>query len=259
MSDKDIFFTARRGLRRTLRQGRFRLKKTTELLPPIPLPLSAVEYWHSERQATPASWIGQLKPSLVPSTSAQPAVAPDAGYFNNRPVVKIVGSPAQAYTSVGPKFSLLPGSSRPYAFAVARFLSQPFGINTQIFSFGDGVPAFQLCFKPTTFEPRIIVYTGAGSQTLDALAPAGTQTLVFEAWLDGTNLNLRVNGVLRTAANTSSLALPITAVGMGVNCHSPNESGNIRIAFGVLCSAKPTDPEIAALRAWAASYWGSPP
>lgn len=239
------------------RYGRRRRNTAThDATPPAPpsqtppLPSNAIEYWHSELGVTPSVLIaGQIQGYQLFFFSA-PTIAPDGVLFGGRDVMQSTTSGGK-YFGNGSAFTLFAGS-RPYMYVIGRYRTIP-SADVWMSETGDhfGFTRFAVgCNAAGNLRGSF-----EGAFTTDGGADTGVHR--FEAWFDGTNRNFRVDGS-NTATADASQNVACNAVGIGGSGAVGGSASDSSVAFVLYCAAKPTDPEIAALNAWATAYWGAP-
>lgn len=224
--------------------------------------------WHSElgiglTSGDVQTWTDQLQGVVVSAAGAanRPAYGADGTNFQSRNVVQL--------NKAGPKYLLVTGASgfplsgtRPYIVTGFRYRSLASGGST------DSVWAF---YENTT--ARIfarLVDLGGGSLDFKLRYPTsatelditpssvGTAVSIHECWGDGTLLHSRVDGVDTTLSSSATLAANLNSVYFGYTGAGLFQT-NATLAYVLVFSAKPSDPYIATLRAWSASYFGTPP
>lgn len=217
-----------------------------------PLPLNALEYWHSELQCSSASWVGQLGGRVLSGVNS-PTVAVDPGFFNGRPVAKSVSSTSSYWRGIGFTGLSLAGS-RPWLYMVGRVRdTSPTGGFEIIYGIGrSGVDDDCRFLITSSF---LAARTGGFNVTGPA---ANTAVHRFEMWQDPTTVFFDLDASSFT--NTTSVVLPANtnAVAIGASSGVGNAPSDSNVAFALLCSAKPTVAEVAAIDAWAQAYWGAP-
>ena len=217
-----------------------------------PLPASAVEYWHAGLGCTPSAWVGQMTGLSIPGVGS-PVVAVDPGFFNGRPVAQTRRVPKQNYyLNPGANFAMT--GARPYLFSVFRLPTALSATAQNIFSYSSGGTERFGYYVTTMLRTRQSV---SGGNTLSTWAP-NANVHTFEEWSDADFGYVRVDGLQDSVAWTNSGNVAWVGLGIGSTGSNAMEA-DANHAFHLLCSSKPTDPEIAALKAWAATYWGSPP
>jgi hypothetical protein len=217
-----------------------------------PLPASAIAAWHSEITCTPTAWVDYLSTRSLAGVGT-PTVAIDPGFFSGRVVAKATSSPLNFWRapSVAPLAAI---GDRPWFYMVARLRDTTIASGTEILG-GMGVDAFD-------DDARLMALAAGGnyvaySRSGQTVGPA-VDTLIhkFSAWKDGVNRNFKVDGTLFTVADTTSLVVAPSAVGIGGPSNTNLLSSDASIAYMLICATKPTAPEEAAIDAWALAYWG---
>jgi hypothetical protein len=181
-----------------------------------------------------------------------PTIATDGAFFNARAVMQSTTVGGKFFGN-GSAFILYPPISRPYLYVIGRYRTVPVadvymletGSHFSVTRFTSGCNAAGT--NRGTFEVAITT-NGA----------ADTAVHRFEAWMDGTNRNYRVDGSIASNADAGSINDNGNAIGIGGSATLGGSVSDSSVAFALVCSAKPTDPEITALNAWATAYWGAP-
>jgi hypothetical protein len=217
--------------------------------PPLPTSVATIEYWHSEKQCTPASWIGQ-KARIPLAGVGAPVVASDPGFFKGHVVgqASLSGVALWANRALSP--ALIPAGTTPWSYFIGRFRSSA-GPSQIIYGMGDPGDEHS-AYKDTT--PKWIGYFGAVING----PPVDTNAHVVKQWLDGTRANITIDRTNYSALFGGVLATAVTSVALGSGSSGLGNPTDGSIAFFLVCASKPTDAEIATLDAWAASYWGVP-
>lgn len=242
-------FAAVGGLRRAIRDGRGKGLGGVSQQPP--LPASAIEYWHSELQCTPASWVGQLLGRAMTGAGA-PIVAADPGFFGGRVV---------AQSSVtGPKYwlgvfaSIAATGTRPWLYVIGRLRSTV--ESTAVLVSAAATGGFGLA-NLVLVSPNVVVGFNDGATQVGS--PAAD--IVVHRWkygADGVNANLIQDSAAYATAYAGALPQDCIAVAAGISA-AGNYPCTGSIAFILVCASRPTVGELAALDAWAQSYWSIPP
>lgn len=237
----------RRPTRRPLRYQQPGSNRTLGQRPP--LPSSAVEYWHSELQCTAATWTGQILGLVLPGVNT-PTVATDAGFFRGRPVGKTATSGNRVWRG-NPLVGLPAAGSRPWVMLVARL--RAIAGTQQIISMGfDAATTEAQLFASATF----FAATFSGSGNLNSTVASDTAVHRLKAWRDGTNRNVQVDGTLTSSADVG-VSIAVNTIALGCQSNAAGGFADADVAFAIICSAKPSAAEEAALDGWAQSYWGS--
>ena len=216
-----------------------------------PLPASALDYWHSELGCSSSGWTSQMRGIPTPATGA-PVVGVDAGYFNGRVVAQTRSAPKQTYRANPSSQPIITAGQFPYIFCVMRSIAAaPASVGHAISITSGGTERLGLYYSAANWRTR------QGNLTL-VPPTVTTNVAVVEMWFDAATSYGRINGSETSAASASSGTMLCVGIGFGTQSSGDMQDANINHAFYLLCSSKPTDPEIAALRAWATAYWGAP-
>lgn len=223
-----------------------------------PLPTLAVEYWHAQQQLTSASWQGQLGARALAGLNT-PVVAVDGSFFRGAPVAQADIAGTKAWKGSG-LTQLAAIGSRPYTASVFRFRA-PLAVDGTAAVIDMGVNI--LTDNHYVHEQRtggVSVLRGYvnGASAIATATAADALPHFVEFFLDGTNLNIVVDGTAYTTASAATMTANITAVGLGVAASGPYHWSDSSHAFHLVCSAPPTPGERSTLRDWARSYWGTP-
>lgn len=221
--------------------------------PRPPLPLTSVEYWHSGLQCDASNWVGQILGTVLPGVNT-PLVAADGSFFKGRPVAQTTAAGSKNWRN-GALGTLLASGTRPWAYVIGRF--QAIAATVTLASYGRPAGSHDLSIQNVAGAPA--TYRAFFLGTIASSSPTASDTNPhrFKAWLDGTNANLTVDATNYTAASGASLGGNVTAVSVGINAaDGTSGQADCSVAFYLLCSAKPSAAEEAALDAWAAAYWG---
>lgn len=219
-----------------------------------PLPASAVEYWHSELNLSASAWVGQIGGRSLTGGGGATVARGGASYFNNRLVARCYASGA-GWGATG-MAELAAIATMPWSFVVYRLRTVP-GDNVQhsIYDGGSGPSdGPYIIARGTTTELLQVV---EGATVTGAAADTAVHTIA--TWLDGTNINLSVDGTVTSAARAGSLANAVDTFAIGCRMFfGPTWFADVDVAFALFCSSKPSVFEVAALRAWASTWWGAP-
>jgi hypothetical protein len=177
-----------------------------------------------------------------------PTVATDPGYFNDRVVAQT--SVNRLWANRALPDVMVAAGTKPWTFMIGRFRSV--GFFQIIYGMGSPAEMHSLYISPGTWTGYFNNASGVGNVASDTNAHTAKQ------WLDGANINITIDQVLSSTGGPASLASDVTSVAFGSGSNNGSNSANACIAFFLVCAAKPTDAEIAALDAWAARYWGVP-
>lgn len=218
-----------------------------------PLPASAVEYWHSELECTPASWVGQIGGRSLAGVNGTRIVAADPGFFNGRVVGQTNSATGAAWRGTG--LVGLPGAgTRPWLYLVARLRDTSTGSAEIMFGVGrntvDDDGRF-LAAGGSFIAARTGAFNVNGSATDTALHR-------FKAWLDGVNANFHVDNVAFSNADTYLLAANTNAAAIGLGSGGGNFPSDANVAFALIASSRPTPAEEYYLDEWAWKYFGAP-
>lgn len=237
--------------------------------PTPPIDVTTVEYWDAAVQSSVIQvgglfvdqWIGQLQgwAVLAPAAGQRPDYVLSDPAWNGTPIIQCSQTGAKGLRNPTVGATVAGSASRPYMLSAIQIHTLPAA--SQLWSvFGIGVNA--------TSDPQYDAFqTFGGSQwrptvctgNVQATAVADTNKHILECWADGVNGNARDNGVLYQAANVSALGTNCTAIGLGLAASTNTHGGNIKRAFHMLCSSKPSEAYIAGLKAWLAYWKGTPP
>lgn len=213
-----------------------------------PLPASAIEYWHSEIECTPSAWVGQLRRVSLAGVGT-PTVAPDTGYFGGRSVAQTFQTGKLFYNrAISP--ALISAGTRPWMFIINRLRADGGGTYSEA---GFGAAAMGTTgLQVQTGTLRAVFNNGA---VIVPTIPADLNAHQSEMWFDGANANAIVDGTAFTVASAAQNPADVSQVALGSLATTDAQFCDTSTAFILLCSTKPSDPEIAALRNWANSYW----
>lgn len=237
--------------RRNIRRGQFGGGSSGVGLSQFPpLPSNAIEYWHSELGVNPGVTVtGQIQGYQVFNQGAS-VVAPDPTFFNGRQVMQSTTA-GGLYFSNGSAFTLFL-TSRPYLYCIGRYRTVP-SSDVYMAEAGSHFSASRFSVGCNAAGTTRGAFEGAFTTG----PAANTSVHRFEAWMDGTNRNFRVDGASFTTADAGQNQ-GCNAVGIGGSGAVGGSIADASVAFVLFCVAKPTDPEIAALNSWATAYWGAP-
>lgn len=214
-----------------------------------PLPASAVAAWHSEINCSAASWTDYIGGRVLAGAFA-PTVATDPGFFNGRVVGKSTSAGGACWRGTG--LSGLPtAGSFPWTMAIFRLRDASVPAAEIVCAIGRDASNDDARFlaSPTSF---ISATTGG----VNLVGPAlDTAVHKFKAWKDGVNRNFVADAALFTAADATPLAANQFVATIGSGAAFPADAS---VAFFLVCSAKPSAAEEAALDAWAQAYFGAP-
>jgi hypothetical protein len=223
-----------------------------------PLPASALEYWHGELGASAANAVGQIAGITMPGAGT-PTVGPDGAFFNAKNVYQSSISGNRYWYRTNAPGTIIAAGTRPYLYIIGRFRTVP-ASQQEIAGFGQHASGARLQVTSTAAA----VLQGWFGRTVFGLitvtnGTADTGVHRYEAWMDASDCNFRVDGVNAQGAALGDTIGLINSAGIGT---APSfgsvETADASLAFMLLCTAKPTDPEITALNAWATAYWGAP-
>jgi hypothetical protein len=212
-----------------------------------PPPAAAVAAWHSELSCASSAWIDYMGGKSLPGVNA-PLVGIDPGLFNGRLVGRSTAGGVQYWRGT-PLAALAALGTRPWMMLVARMRTTTGGV---MCGFGqDGVnDEMRLNASATNF-------LASGPSGVVTGPPIDTALHRFKCWRDGTNRNLKVDETLFSVPDATAVTLPTTAVGLGGPSNATVATSDCSIAFMMVCSAKPSAAEEAALDAWSRAYWGT--
>lgn len=233
-----------------------------------PLPAGVIEYWHADYGVTLVggqvdSWTGQLRGTVLSTVSAslRPAYGPDGSYFKGRPVVQPHSSQQRGLKSAVLASALIATNSRPHTFLIIR------NRDTSI--------DYQKLFKYVNAANNSVQedaeigggtahnITGLGTGGKPQLASTSIYRLEFFIQAASPYAGCtRINSTLYAGGSGYVLNqdVRIVCVGAphaGVQGFDVYASGSY--ALIVLSAAEPTAGELAALYAYGATEWGSPP
>ena len=217
-----------------------------------PLPVTAVEFWHGELGASSGAAVGQLQ-GLSLTGQNTPVVAVDSANFNGRAVYQAdaTGNKCWFNSALG---AVLPFGTRPYLYIIGRHRVTSPASEHDLFCIGRvGISNETNIYLTSGNVRQILMLAGTTSN-----GTGDTGVHRFEAWKDGTNRNFRIDGANATSADVSATSQNIQSIGLGTNSGSVANVGSVSVAFALLCSAKPSDDEIAVLDQWAQQYWAAP-
>lgn len=204
------------------------------------------------------SWTDQSLGAAVPAPSvpSRPLWHESSASFGGAPSVESTLARYLSSQVDNPLINLASGS-RPYIFSVFRRTSIiPSGSNQGFFCLNasDLVPRFELrdmSAACTTLSAKV------NNATESAASFADTLPHKVEAWLDGANLNIRVDGAAPVAAASSaSTGASIRRVSIGALNTGYGRTANAEYVLHLVCTSKPTEEQCTALRALAAQRYG---
>jgi len=242
----------RRPLRRALRTTP--VKRGLSQTPP--LPTSAVAAWHSEIACSPTAWVDYIGARSIPGFNS-PIVAPDPGFFNGRNVAHTNAALAKNWFGIGVGTILSP-TDFPWVFCVGRYVSDT--------SIGVGIMAGCADASNQTLEGAFRFAGGSpqccffNNQQCNNATPADRLPHRHKGWRDGTLGHYVVDSAETTITLPGAVTRTITGIGIGVydTGGAGNARADVRIPYFLICTAKPTAAEEAAVDAWAQAYWGVP-
>lgn len=212
-----------------------------------PLPATAREYWHSELQCTPAAWVGQIT-GLSMAGGNTPVVAVDGAFFNGRVVAQTERATPRYWANYAAGTVLATGT-RPWKYTIARMRVIDQGVITSF-----GLASSDDMSSLGVVGGNFASYSNGGSGYL-IFGPRNTNPHRAKEWREAPNRYLDMDGTVVSVADGGLIA-NATGVSAGVSAAIVTSGADASIAFYLLCTAKPTDPEIAALDAWSLAYWG---
>jgi len=218
-----------------------------------PLPSVAVEYWHGELGASSANAVGQIQGITLPGQNT-PLVAPDPGFFNGRAVYQASTSGNKCWLGSS-LATVLASGTRPWVFAIGRWRTAPGAANQRMSGAGRTGSSDDMEINLTAGNVRQ-VFSSSGLCTASD-GSGDTAVHRFKAWTAGTTANFTVDASNSTGTGANALPGNITGVAIGCSSGGLSNVGDVSVAFYLLCSAKPSAAEEAALDAWAIAYWGS--
>lgn len=238
----------------TTRRHRYASRRASSVsqTPPLPSSVTNVDYWHGELGASAANAVGQIAATTLPGQNT-PTVGVDTGFFNNRTVYQATASGNRCWL-VGLGFNLIGAGTRPWMYVIGRHRTASPAALQELAAIGRSGFANECNIGLTAANNRRGLL---GASTVNN-GTGDTNVHRFEGWKDGTNANFRVDGSNATTADASTLINAVRGIAIGSNSGSVADVGDVSVAFMLLCLAKPTEGEIAALNTWAQAYWGAP-
>lgn len=226
----------------------------------VPVPSNVIDYWHSEAQCSVASWVSQIGGRSLSSATGNQTVGVDGSFFNGRTVGKAFRSPSGGWKGTVSGFALI--GQRTYWCGVLRYRDL-FTSNGTYGGGGIGIHNSYVGLYPQHGRGGSGNDFRASFDSATAIGVLGfpdTNTHFWEIWADGTNLNLRIDGVIRaTSASAAALTQDCVTVAVGLNPGSNIHYSDSSHAFHLYALAKPTEAECTALRNYAISWFGAPP
>lgn len=214
-----------------------------------PLPLNTLEYWIGSAGASAAAAVGQKGLITLTGVNA-PAVAPDPGYFGDQPVYQSTRTPAR-YWQRGGLPDPIAGGTRPWMYMVFRARSLTPGTDQALGEIGN---AFVGLGAIAVTHPTINVGAFNGVWTVTGPV-ADTKPHIVKTWTEGTTAHLVVDGVQYTGGGATALTTQVQTIGLGCGCLGSGAAADASIALWVICAARPTAAEEAALDSWARWYY----
>ena len=218
--------------------------------PPLPVSVTAVEYWHSELQCSGTSWTGQIGGRVLPAVGT-PVVQADGSNFAGRRVAHT--SPGNVYRATAIA-SLATSGTFPWSMSIFRFRAIAGGGGEQgIIDYGvNGVSDdFYMLCRLDNMESR------CRDQSQGPAADTSVHRL--EVYNDTTQVVSRRDATVWNGGTAFGINHNLTSVGISVTASTAGaHQSTAAHAFHMICSAVPSAGELAALRAWATAYWGAP-
>lgn len=204
-------------------------------------------------QCAPDSWVGQIG-SRTLTGAGTPTVGPDGSNFNGRNVAHTAISGSKHWRASGLATVLVAGT-QPWGYVIGRFVSPVPAITGVLAGIGN-----------TAISDNGTIRCNAGSGVRDCyfngpIVANGVENFAphrMKCWKDGTNAHFQVDATDATTPTATALTHNINCVSVGSAANQAANFANARMAFYLLCSAKPSAAEESALDAWAQSYWGVP-
>jgi hypothetical protein len=197
------------------------------------------------------SWTDRIGDNVSTPTGAgaAPTYGADGSNFKSRPVVQFASS---AQYMAAPTVGLVAAGGRPLTFAAFRFRTvagfYPYVVNIPTdrqVSYCLGVGgAFTTQFASSTATVQI------AGPVQDAVQHQ------FQAWLDGTNGNMTLDGTTFSAANAGVLTAAVDAIEFSTGAPSSGSTaGPVSLACVGVCTVAPSPSQRAALSALLSSFY----
>lgn len=224
-----------------------------------------VEMWDARRGvartgANVTSWTGGVLGTVLSVPAANPQYAADGTHFLGKPVVQtaVSGSTGLRIANTGSTF--LATGLRPWTFSVTRLRALGAVDNTQYTMLDFGVNATSdrhliQHFRNVGATVRNLRATLSGA-TATGPDPFDTSPHTVQAWLDGANANLTVDTTNYQTASVQTLGANCTAIGVGCAASAAVQFSDFSHALHLVCSAKPSAGQIAAIKALSFRDWG---
>lgn len=209
------------------------------------IPSTAIAMWHSEIACSPTAWVDQIGGRSLTGVGT-PVVSADGAFFNGRTVAQAAITGSKTWLATFSALAVI--GSRPWLYAVGR--SRTLDATSRHLVATNGVNGLRA--RTTGFRS---LWNSAGSN--DSAGAADTNPHILSTWLDGTNINLRVDASTVSAAFGAAITADMVSIAVGQDT-AGGAISDASVAFYLIASSKPSTAEILALDTWAKSYWGVP-
>lgn len=218
-------------------------------LPP-PLPASAVEYWWGDRGASAAKAQGLIRGLGLPSAGSRPMVGPDPGFFAGRSVYQAAAALNNKWWSSSLAAFLATGM-RPWIYVVGRWRVTGTGVVDTLCGLGTSTRNI-MSVQHNLSNGRQVANFGQGT-VLNGTPDTAVHRM--KAWTLTNTLYFEVDGVQTNGSGATALTEDVTIAALGCMGSGGNASCDCDVAFYLVCSARPTAAEEAALDGWACTYY----
>ncbi len=212
----------------------------------VPVPSNTLEWWHAEKALTPAAWVGQLR-GLTLLGVGTPTVAADGAFFRGRPAAQTFAT--GKYWS-GTFSAVALTGTRPWIYVVARSRTIDATSRNIVVISGGGI---ELGIIRNRTSSATGVWNAAASVT--SAGAGDTSVHKYSTWLDGTNLNLKLDTSTTQAVYAPALLADLTTVTIGTSPLAGGREHDASIVLLVIAAGKPPTAEEAALDAYSAATW----
>jgi len=218
--------------------------------PRPPLNALLVDYWDAQlgvglTSGAVSTWTGQKLGvvATAPGSQYEP-YAPDVA-FRRKPSLQTVESGALQLRNDNTGAAMAAAGSRPYTISAWHWIGAPIASLKTILMIGNIAAGGSNQFGHYVGVTNdVITCSYNGATAAATISGVGTKNHITEFWADGTNLNVRDNGVLAATASA------VTLTSAGISWRDGSHPGNRAAVFHALFSAKPSDAYIAQLVNW---------
>lgn len=214
-----------------------------------------VEMWHSQLGIATVSgnvdtWTGQIGGRVLAAAAAinRPAYAVDGSVFGAKPVVQTSLASLTYLRVNGLTPALFASGTKPWVYSVARFRVANPGLFSHLYSASGGSDHNYIRISNGNN-----VQGGSSSGGLVTDGAADTVRHGFQTFLDGTKINLVIDGTVTQAAVAGSTTADATRFSVGCAGADGIFVSTASIALIVCCTAKPNAAQIAAISALASA------